>query len=212
MIAVNIRSAVKWLAIITAVSLALVIAIACIKLSYFYYSEVRPYRAKINHILAQAAPAHHDLPQQMHALIEADFYCFDDQKTKHFIGKLGCGLPKEAYMAKLLINTHHPTEHEGVIDRTLRQLMVTHLIVQPLSNQDEDTLLSELTYFDKDIQGFSQFSRAYFNRPLDQLSLQELATIIAFTHAPSKYKQDLDALKRRQQYLLSQYSSYKRSL
>ena len=179
----HLRQLIRWCAFFTFSLLAILLLVVTVKVSYFYYSEIRPYNSKVDRILTTADPESQRLPQPLKTMIAANFDCSETQVTDGLLGKLGCGVPKAEYIAKLIIYDEPPA-HEPFLDRTLRRLMVTYLIVQPLSESDATTLVNELAYFDSDIRGFHQLSHAYYHKPLDQLSLEETATLVVIMNQP----------------------------
>jgi hypothetical protein len=179
-------------------------------MSYFYYSEIRPYYSKVDRILTTADPQSRQLPQPLQTMIAANFDCSETQVTDGLLSKLGCGAPKAEYVAKLIIYDETPA-HEPFLDRTLRHLLVTYLIVQPLSDLQKNLLLNELAYFDSDIRGFYQLSQAYFHKPLDQLSLEETAGLVVIMNQPYllRYPEKLKSSVH-QQRLLKRYHQLNR--
>ena len=199
---VDLRRLIKWSRLLIASLLAILFLIITIKTSYFYYSEIRPYYSKVDRILTTAHPESHRLPQSLQTLIAANFDCSERPVTDGLLRPLGCGNPKSEYIAKLIIYDQAPA-HESFVDRTLRHLLVTYFIVQPLSESDANTLLNELAYFDSDIRGFYQLSQAYFQKPLEQLSLEQTATLVVIMSRPYllSYPDKLKSSAHQQQLL-----------
>ena len=210
-IAVSMRQILRGSAIAIGSLLALLILAVLIKLSHFYYTEVRSYRADVENILANAETEHHNLPMQMQTMIDADFYCLENPESRPIFNfNPNCCMIKEGRVAQLI--QYHPLAEykpKRTLINHLHHIMLTYFIVRPLSQNEQNTLISELTFFTPKITSFNQFSMFYFYKPLSQLTLEEIATLVAFTKAPSIYLQNNERLQARQQYLLEHYDLLK---
>jgi len=62
------------------------------------------------------------------------------------------------------------------------------------------------------IHGFASASEYYFDRPIGQLSLDEMATLVALLKGPSYYhpKRNVERLEKRKNLILSMHHKYKR--
>lgn len=181
--------------------------ISAITFIIYYQREVRPYHVVVEEVIAKADPEHLNLSMPMQTMIDADFYCEDSPKSRAiFSFNANCGMTKEGRVARL-VQDHTLAEDKPrrTLINHLHHIMLTYFIVRPLSQNEQNILISELTFFTPEAQSFNQFSKFYFNRPLSQLTLQQTATLVAFTKAPSRYLRDDESLRQRQQVLLEHY-------
>lgn len=207
----RLRLTIKRVAIYVVLLLMVMTTTITVKLSHIYYTEVRPYKADVEYTLANAEPEHRNLSMQMHTMIEADFYCKENPESKRIFNfNPNCGITKENQVARLL--QHHfsvTNKSRSNLENNLHQMMLSCFIVRPLSQSEQNSLLSELTFFTPKAKSFNQFSKSYFKKPLSHLTLDETATLIAFTRAPSQYLRDSERLEQRQKVLLDRYELLK---
>lgn len=211
---IKLSSILQLLFHLVVTAIVLCIIALSVKFGFYYYKEVYPYKAVVQQILTNASVEHRNLSQSMQAMIDTDFYCADDNQVKRtysftLSGDGSCGYYKDLQVTKLV--QYHPSSNyqpKRNVRNQFHQLMLNLFIVSPLSQQDQNTIIAELTYFQPQpyIRGYNQFSQFYFNKPLSQLSLEEQATVIAISKGPSYYLRNKQLLKRRQNLLLSYYA------
>ena len=202
---------IKWTFGFIGLLLAFFTVLAAITFSIYYQSEIHPYKNVVKNIIANAKTENHHLSAQMQTMIDANFYCIENPQSQRMVDvNPNCDISKEYQVAKL-IQDHHLTTYKPrtKVVRGIDEALLIYFIVRPLSRKEQNTLISELTFFTPKANDFTQFSKLYFHKPLSQLTLDETATLVAFTKAPSHYLQDNERLKQRQQILLNRYDLIK---
>lgn len=211
-----VRQFIKSLGKPFALLSALLILLMTLFALRYYYHNIMPFKTRSELLLSQADAAHRTLPETMSALLEAEFYCpsssalSDDLYASANIPH--CGDSKSAYTARLLIQNSRLTASQpqikGQLPQSIHHMLVTYFIQMSLSPEEQNTLISELSYFGADIQGLSNLSKVYFHKPLANLNLEEAAILTAFIHSP-RLINNPQALERRQRILLKRYEMMK---
>lgn len=215
----DIRDFIKWLGITFAMLLALLILLTTLLSIRYYYQNIMPFKTSSELLLSHADPAHRPLPEPMAALLDAEFYCpssslFSDGFNAD-TNVLHCGDSKSDYTARLLIYIYNQLQTalqpqvRGHFSQSIHHMLLSYFVKLSLSSNEQNTIISELSYFDSGIQGASNFSKFYFHKPLASLSTEEAAILTAFIHSPRLIHHP-QALKRRQQILLHRHELMKR--
>lgn len=77
--------------------------------------------------------------------------------------------------------------HEQTYNRKLSEVLYSYQLEQKYSKQDILELYVNTVYFSNGVYGFETASHAYFNKPSQELSLAEIAFLVAIPANPSHY-------------------------
>lgn len=78
------------------------------------------------------------------------------------------------------------------------------LVTLHMSQEEQVTLIVSRSYMGNNRYGFSDEAKARFGRPLTELSLEELATLVVFSSAPSLYLSSPERLNTRKEWLIQE--------
>lgn len=94
--------------------------------------------------------------------------------------------------------------HERTYDRKLKELLISYRIEQQLTKEEILELYINTIYFQNGVYGIEKASRYYFNKPVKELSLGEIALLAAIPNNPGFYNPltKLENTKNRQQWII----------
>jgi len=91
----------------------------------------------------------------------------------------------------------------GTFRRQLTELGVSLLLPLHVSHQEVQTAFLSQAYMGPGVTGFAAASERYLGSPLQHVSLEQAARLVAITHAPSLYLANPERLEQRAKLLLS---------
>jgi membrane carboxypeptidase/penicillin-binding protein len=139
-------------------------------------------------VLEKADPLDRSPPSKVHAYIQAQH---------------GGALPS-AVVARQLHSRWLP--RRGMLDWHVRSFLWERLVSLHLSQEEVLGLYASLAYNGQG-QGMNSLSQRLFTKPLDALSDQEAAMLVAYTWAPDLYARHPERLRARTDLLLSRVRS-----
>ena len=179
----TLRIGVVVLALLLAVPLA---AFATYDLIWF-----QPHRGAMRSLLDSAAPLDRSPPAIVGRLVELAYRdAIDYQVARHLIEK-----------------TNTAPLGVGTLRRQMHEELWALLLRVHLPRAERVGLFCTLMYTGRDRHGLSKASADMFARSLDQLSLEEAATIVSLPRSPSRYLASPEALARYRDKLLEKYNN-----
>lgn len=106
-------------------------------------------------------------------------------------------------VVRQVIASQSEGQRVGTFRRQLTEWCVSLLLPLHVSHQEMQTAFLSQSYMGPEVTGFSAASERYFGSPLQRLSLEQAAKLVAIAHAPSIYLVSPERLERRAKLLLS---------
>lgn len=111
-----------------------------------------------------------------------------------------------AFTARILIQDMKvPSTTHGMLGWHTTNALWWGLVAIHMSEEEQVTLIASRSYMGNHRYGLSVESRARFGRPLNELSLEEMATLVAISSAPSLYLSSPERLNTRKEWLIQEF-------
>lgn len=154
-----------------------------------------------------------------------DFVAFQSRRES-FEKLLSAAAPGESAPSPTLIRLIHISTHNRTAAITARILiqdlkvpLTTHgmlgwhttnalwrgLVALHMSDEEQVTLIASRSYMGNNRYGLSVEAKARFGRPLTELNLEEMATLVAISSAPSLYISSPERLNTRKEWLILEF-------
>jgi membrane carboxypeptidase/penicillin-binding protein len=98
-----------------------------------------------------------------------------------------------------------PSTTHGMLGWHTTNALWWGLVAIHMSEEEQVTLIASRSYMGNHRYGLSVESRARFGRPLNELSLEEMATLVAIISAPSLYLLSPERLNTRKEWLIQEF-------
>jgi len=114
----------------------------------------------------------------------------------------------EVFTARILIqDLKIPLITHGMLGWHATNALWSKLVAFHMSEEEQVTLIISRSYMGNSRYGYFAESTSRFGHPLSELSLEELATLVAISHAPSLYLSSTERLNARKEWLIHEYKN-----
>ncbi len=112
------------------------------------------------------------------------------------------------FTARILIgDLKVPLTTHGMLGWHTTNALWWGLVTLHMSEEEQVTIIASRSYMGNNRYGFSNEARARFERPLNELSLEEMATLVAISSAPSLYLSSPERLSTRKEWLIQEFQN-----
>lgn len=175
-----------------------VVSLPFVGLGLYDFIEIRPKLPAINAILQNASPQDRNPPMLIRQLIDISE-------------------PRIEYLAVQPIMwdfyTHSPQSEQALHQALWQILLPLHFKHDELYGIFASTARMQAYYAKPESEkGLNNFALQRFNKPLDQLSMQQSAMTVAMSHSPTSYQKDPQRLEMRTKWLLEKLNYHNANL
>jgi hypothetical protein len=180
---ITMRRLARWLAIF----LGSLLFCSIVGLAAFEVLVVQPALSKIESFIAAAAPSERKPPAVVVEMLRRTY-------RSHLTYLVA---------SRALYESPSQVEGAGTLHRQFTELGVGLLLPLHLSGPEIAAAFMSKAYMGPGVFGFAEASDRYMGVPLENLSVEQAAELVAIAHSPSAYLGNPQRLERRTQYLLS---------